>query len=238
MSRQIQLSPSLMTMDLDKFKKQITFLNDKVNFYHIDIMDGHFVPNITLSPWFIEQVRKISDVPMSAHLMVTDALFWVQQLIDIRCETICIPAEVINGMAFRLIDQIHDAGLKAGIVLNPETPVDALLPYIDRLDKVTIMTVDPGFAGQRFLKVCLDKITELRRLREKYGYKYEIEIDGSTNLKHWKLMSDANPDIYIIGRSGLFGLTDSIEDSWNQMVKEYEESTGYQFDDGLYVASH
>lgn len=79
-----------MTMDLDQFKEQITFLNDKVNSYHIDIMDGHFVPNITLSPWFIQEVRKISDVPMSAHLMVTDPTFWVQELVDIQCEMICI----------------------------------------------------------------------------------------------------------------------------------------------------
>lgn len=235
MTRQIQLSPSLMTMDLDQFKEQITFLNDKVNSYHIDIMDGHFVPNITLSPWFIQEVRKISDVPMSAHLMVTDPTFWVQELVDIQCEMICIPAEVVNGVAFRLIDQIHDAGLKAGMVLNPETPVSALEPYIDLLDKVTIMTVDPGFAGQRFLEKTLDKITTLRELREEKGYHYEIEMDGSTNKKHWKMISDANPDVYIIGRSGLFGLTPDIASSWDQMVEEYEMETGYRFDNGVYV---
>ena len=237
MSRQIQLSPSLMTMDLDKFKEQITFLNDKVNSYHIDIMDGHFVPNITLSPWFIEQVRKISDVPMSAHLMVTDPTFWVQQLINVKCDYICMPAEVVNGVAFRLIDQIHGAGLKAGMVLNPETSIDALMPYLDVLDKVTIMTVDPGFAGQRFLTEMLDKITALRELREEKDYHYEIEMDGSTNKAHWKMLSDANPDIYIIGRSGLFGLTDDIKTSWDQMVKEYETETGYQFDNGVYTYS-
>ena len=237
-SRRIQLAPSLMTMDLDQFREQIGFLNSRVNLYHIDIMDGHFVPNITLSPWFIEQTRKISDLPMSAHLMVTDAPFWVQQLIDIKCEMICIPVEVSNGVAFRLIDQIHDAGLKAGMVLNPETPVETILPYIDLLDKVTIMTIDPGFAGQRFLSVCLDKIAQLRKMRDEHGYGYQIEMDGSTNLAHWKLISDADPDIYVIGRSGLFGLTGRIEDSWDQMVREYEESTGYRFDNGCYVSQN
>ena len=234
MTGTIKLSPSLMTMDLDQFKEQITFLNDNVNSYHIDIMDGHFVPNITLSPWFIEQVRKISDVPLSAHMMVTDAPFWVRQLIDVRCDEICFPSEVANGVAFSMIDDIHAAGLKAGAVLNPETSIDTILPYSDLLDKVTVMTIDPGFAGQRFLEVTLDKIVELRRLREERGYGYEIEMDGSTNLKHWKLISDANPDIYVIGRSGLFGLTDSIEDSWDQMVREYEQCTGFAFDNGKY----
>ncbi|WP_256612958.1 D-allulose 6-phosphate 3-epimerase [Vibrio ostreae] len=229
MSEHINISPSLMTMDLDQFKEQITFLNDHVDSFHIDIMDGHFVPNLSLSPWFIEQTRKLTNKEMSAHLMVTDPSFWVQQLIDIRCEVICMPAERVNGIAFRLIDQIHDAGLKAGIVLNPETPVSEILPYIDLLDKVTVMTVDPGFAGQRFLVNMLDKITELRQLREEHGYQYRIEMDGSTNKKHWKVIHDAKPDIYVIGRSGLFNLADNIHSSWEMMVTEFEQETGQKF---------
>jgi D-allulose-6-phosphate 3-epimerase len=222
----VEFSPSLMTMDLDKFKEQITFLNDQVDSYHIDIMDGHYVPNISLSPWFIQEVRKISTLPLSAHLMVTEPAFWVQQLIDINCEWICMHAEVLDGLAFRLIDQIHDAGLKAGIVLNPETPVSVILPYIDRLDKVTIMTVDPGFAGQRFIEGALDKIVELRELREEYDYHYVIEMDGSSNRKSFNRIDEANPDIYIVGRSGLFGLDDDIAKAWSIMVADYQEMTG------------
>ena len=222
----VEFSPSLMTMDLDKFKEQITFLNDQVDSYHIDIMDGHYVPNISLSPWFIQEVRKISTLPLSAHLMVTEPAFWVQQLIDINCEWICMHAEVLDGLAFRLIDQIHDAGLKAGIVLNPETPVSVILPYIDLLDKVTIMTVDPGFAGQRFIEGSLDKIVELRELREEYDYHYVIEMDGSSNRKSFKRIDEANPDIYIVGRSGLFGLDDDIAKAWSIMVADYQEMTG------------
>ncbi len=229
MQEHINISPSLMTMDLDQFKEQITFLNDHADSFHIDIMDGHFVPNLSLSPWFIEQARKLSNLPMSAHLMVEDPAFWTQQLIDIRCEIICLPAERINGIAYRLIDQIHEAGLKAGVVLNPETPIREIMPYIDLLDKVTVMTVDPGFAGQRFLPNMLDKIRDLRELREKNGYHYDIEMDGSTNKKHWKAIHDAQPDVYIIGRSGLFSLTDDIESSWQQMTEEFEEATGVAF---------
>ncbi|MZI94011.1 ribulose-phosphate 3-epimerase [Vibrio sp. CAIM 722] len=229
MSEHINISPSLMTMDLDQFKEQITFLNDHVDSFHIDIMDGHFVPNLSLSPWFIEQTRKLTNKEMSAHLMVTDPSFWVQQLIDIKCEVICMPAENINGIAFRLIDQIHAAGLKAGVVLNPETPVREIMPYIDILDKVTIMTVDPGFAGQRFLAKMLDKITELNQLREEHGYSYLIEMDGSTNKEHWKMIHDVKPDIYVIGRSGLFNLADNIHSAWEIMVNEFEEATGKTF---------
>lgn len=222
----VHFSPSLMCMNLDKFTQEITFLNDHAQSYHIDIMDGHFVPNITLSPWFIGEVRKLSSLPMSAHLMVTDPTFWVDQLIAIKCDYICMHAEVINGLAFRLIDQIHEAGLKAGVVLNPETPVSALLPYINLLDKVTIMTVDPGFAGQRFLESTLDKIVQLRELRQEKGYHYLIEMDGSSNRKTFKCIDQANPDIYVIGRSGLFAVTDNIEESWARMCQDYQDMTG------------
>jgi D-allulose-6-phosphate 3-epimerase len=206
-----------MTMDLDKFKEQITFLNNHVDSYHIDI---------TLSPWFIEEVRKISDLPMSAHLMVKDQSFWVQQLIDMKCEWICMHAELLDGLAFRLIDQIHDAGLKAGVVLNPETPIEAIFPYIELVDKITIMTIDPGFAGQRFIESTLDKIVDLRKLREEKGYQYLIEMDGSSNRKSFKRIDAAGPDVYIVGRSGLFGLDESIEKSWEIMSKDYKDMTG------------
>ncbi|MEO2472813.1 D-allulose 6-phosphate 3-epimerase, partial [Enterococcus faecalis] len=189
----VEFSPSLMTMDLDKFKQQITFLNDHVASYHIDIMDGHYVPNITLSPWFIEELRKISKLPVSAHLMVTNPSFWVQQLVDIKCEWICMHAEVLDGLAFRLIDQIHNANLKAGIVLNPETPIESIFPYIELLDKITIMTVDPGFAGQRFIEGTLDKIVALRNLRKEKGYRYVIEMDGSSNRNSFKRIDAAGP---------------------------------------------
>lgn len=222
----VEFSPSLMTMDLDKFKEQITFLNNHVGSYHVDIMDGHYVPNITLSPWFIQEMRKVTNLPISAHLMVTDPAFWVQQLIDVNCEWICMHVEVLDGLAFRLIDQIHDAGLKAGIVLNPETSIETAFPYIDLVDKITIMTVDPGFAGQRFIEGTLNKIVELRKLREEKGYHYVIEMDGSSNRKSFARIDEAGPDIYIVGRSGLFGLDEDISKSWEIMVRDYEEMTG------------
>ncbi|TLF38875.1 ribulose-phosphate 3-epimerase [Lacticaseibacillus zeae] len=219
-------SPSLMTMNLDKFKEEISYLNSKADSFHIDIMDGHYVKNLSLSPWFIQEVRKISDLPLSAHLMVDEPDYWVDQLIKIKCDWICMHIEVLNGIAFRLIDQIHEAGLKAGVVLNPETPIDAIYPIIDKVDKVTIMTVDPGFAGQKFIVEALKKIVELRRLRSENGFQYLIEMDGSSNRQNFKKIAEAGPDIYIIGRSGLFGLSESIETSWKLMQKDFQEMTG------------
>lgn len=158
--------------------------------------------------------------------MVTNPSFWVQQLVDIKCEWICMHAEVLDGLAFRLIDQIHNANLKTGIVLNPETPIESIFPYIELLDKITIMTVDPGFAGQRFIEGTLDKIVALRNLREEKGYRYVIEMDGSSNRNSFKRIDAAGPDIYIVGRSGLFGLDEDIEKAWKMMSRDYEEMTG------------
>ncbi|NSN53496.1 allulose-6-phosphate 3-epimerase, partial [Enterococcus faecalis] len=120
----------------------------------------------------------------------------------------------------------HNANLKAGIVLNPETPIESIFPYIELLDKITIMTVDPGFAGQRFIEGTLDKIVALRNLREEKGYRYVIEMDGSSNRNSFKRIDAAGPDIYIVGRSGLFGLDEDIEKAWRMMSRDYEEMTG------------
>ena len=220
----VEFSPSLMTMDLDKFNEQIKFLNDHVDSYHIDIMDGHYVPNITLSPWFIEQVKKISDLPISVHLMVTNPSFWVDELLKIETDYICVHAEVINGIAYRIINKIHEHNKKVGVVLNPETPIDVIKPYIQYLDKVTIMTVDPGFAGEKFIDETLEKIVELRKIRDKNQYKYLIEMDGSSNKKTFKKIQKANPDIYILGRSGLFGLDESISKAWEKMLRDFNQA--------------
>ncbi|MXS54434.1 allulose-6-phosphate 3-epimerase, partial [Enterococcus faecalis] len=111
-------------------------------------------------------------------------------------------------------------------VLNPETPIESIFPYIELLDKITIMTVDPGFAGQRFIEGTLDKIVALRNLRKEKGYRYVIEMDGSSNRNSFKRIDAAGPDIYIVGRSGLFGLNEDIEKAWRMMSRDYEEMTG------------
>ncbi len=115
--------------------------------------------------------------------------------------------------------------LKQGSSLS-ETPIESIFPYIELLDKITIMTVDPGFAGQRFIEGTLDKIVALRNLREEKGYRYVIEMDGSSSRNSFKRIDAAGPDIYIVGRSGLFGLDEDIEKAWKMMSRDYEEMTG------------
>lgn len=152
--------------------------------------------------------------------MVTHPTQWIDQLIKIKSEFICVHAEVMNGIAYRLINQVHNADLKFGVVLNPETKIDIIMPYIDLVDKITIMTVDPGFAGEKFIDNTLEKIRALRILRDNNNYNYLIEMDGSSNKNTFEKIQKAGPDIYILGRSGLFGLNENIETSWYEMLQD------------------
>nr|WP_315294032.1 allulose-6-phosphate 3-epimerase [Mammaliicoccus lentus] len=156
--------------------------------------------------------------------MVTNPSFWVDELLKVETDYICVHAEVINGIAYRIINKIHEHNKKVGVVLNPETSIDVIKPYIQYLDKVTIMTVDPGFAGEKFIDETLDKIVELREIRDKNQYNYLIEMDGSSNKKTFKKIQKANPDIYILGRSGLFGLDESISKAWEKMLRDFNQA--------------
>lgn len=147
----MKISPSLMCMDLLKFKEQIEFIDSHADYFHIDIMDGHFVPNLTLSPFFVSQVKKLASKPLDCHLMVTRPQDYIAQLARAGADFITLHPETINGQAFRLIDEIRRHGMKVGLILNPETPVEAMKYYIHKADKITVMTVDPGFAGQPFI---------------------------------------------------------------------------------------
>ncbi|HBO39531.1 MAG TPA: allulose-6-phosphate 3-epimerase [Pasteurellaceae bacterium] len=220
MNQNILISPSLMCMDLVKFKEQIEFLNKKAAYFHIDIMDGHYVPNITLSPFFVSQVKKISTIPLDCHLMVTNPENYIDDLAKAGCNIVTLHVETISGQAFRLFEKIHHLNMKIGIVLNPETTINNAKHYLHKVDKITVLTVDPGFAGQSFIPEMLDKIKELKTYRECNNLSYKIEIDGSCNSKTYEMLISAGADILIVGSSGLFNNAPDIEQAWNIMQQE------------------
>lgn len=223
--KMVKISPSLMCMDISKFEEQINCLNQTVDYYHIDIMDGHYVSNMTLSPWFIKQLKDHTTIPIDAHLMVTNPIEYVDQLLDLGVEVISIHAEYLNGHAFRLSEKIKQHGKKMGVVLNPETPLSLVYDYLHLLDIITVMTVDPGFAGQTFISESLKKVRTLKTVREERKLVFEIQIDGSCNEKTYQMMIDAGADILILGSSGLFNLDDSIEKSVEIMKNQLSSAT-------------
>lgn len=216
-------SPSLMCMDLLDIKNQIELLNSRADMFHVDIMDGHYVKNITLSPDFVKAIAPVCEIPLDCHLMVTDPDLYIEPLAIAGATYISPHAETINAESFRIIKKIRDLGCKPGVVINPATPLSYIKEYIHLLDKITIMSVDPGFAGQPFIEEMLDKIREAKSLKEKYGYKFIIEIDGSCNEKTFKRLKEAGVELFIVGNSGLFDLADNIPEAWEKMLKNFEK---------------
>ncbi len=223
--KNVKFSPSLMCMDLTKFNEQVDILNERADFYHVDIMDGHFVKNITLSPFFVEQLNRISKLPIDVHLMTEYPGDYIEELGKVGAAYISPHAETINKDAFRIINKIKDVGSKVGIVLNPATPVEWIKHYIHLIDKITVMTVDPGFAGQPFIPEMIEKIKELKKLKEENKYSYIIEIDGSCNERTYKRLVGAGAEVLIVGTSGLFNLDEDLTIAWNKMMEIYKRET-------------
>lgn len=218
-------SPSLMCMDLLDIKNQTEILNERADFYHVDIMDGHFVKNITLSPDFVKAMSKIATIPMDCHLMVTNPYDYIETLAQAGATYISPHAETINSEAFRVINKIKSLGCKVGIVLNPATPVEYIQHYIHHIDKITVMSVDPGFAGQPYIPEMLEKIKKLKELKEANNYKYLIEVDGSCNQKTFKELKKAGAEVFIVGSSGLFNNDKDLRKAWDIMIDTFNKET-------------
>jgi D-allulose-6-phosphate 3-epimerase len=212
------IAPSAVFLDLFRLEDQINFFNEVASFYHVDIMDNHFVRNMALSHTFVAQLRKKATIPIDAHLMVTEPYSLLDCLLEAGADYITPHIEAVNSNVFTVIKKIKDGGAKAGIAVNPATPINHLHYFIDRLDKITLMTIDPGFAGQPFLEPMLEKIRELRTLKNKQGFIYLIEIDGQCNEKYYQLMKEAGAEVFVVGPSGLFGLNSDIRVAWKKMM--------------------
>lgn len=220
-----KFSPSLMCMDLTQFKEQITAMNKKADFYHVDIMDGNYVRNITLSPFFIENLKKITTVPIDVHLMVNHPEDIIPMCLEAVADIISFHPETANNKIFRLLNQIKDAGKKCGVVLNPATPAESIAEYAHLLDKVTVMSVDPGYAGQKFIPESLNKIRKLINMRKNNGYHYLTEIDGSCNEKTFGQIAESGVDVFIVGTSGLFSLHEDVSQAWDRMIEIFQRET-------------
>jgi D-allulose-6-phosphate 3-epimerase len=221
-----KFSVSLMCLDYLKVKEQIEILNTRTDYYHVDIMDGHYCKNITLSPDFMRAVKTIAKRPMEVHLMTEYPNDFIGMVHEAGAEIISVHAETINADAFRTINRIKSLGAKAGIVLNPATPLDYIRHYASRLDLITIMTVDVGYAGQQFIEEMLEKIRLCKQWKENYGYTYTIQVDGSCNLKTFKKLHDAGAELYVVGSSGLFNLDADLSKAYDKLLDNFKSATG------------
>lgn len=190
------IAPSILTADFNRLEFEIQSIKT-ADYLHLDVMDGHFVPNISFGPHVLSGLKKITNIPLDTHLMITNPLDYIDLFVEIGSSFITVHVEA--NKVQESINRIKASGVKAGITLKPKTKLEMLYPYLDQVDLVLIMSVEPGFGGQKFMVDQLEKVRELVRLREIYHYHYMIEIDGGINGDTAKLAKEAGVDIAVVG---------------------------------------
>ena len=195
----IKISPSILSADFSKLGNEIENL-EKANadLIHIDVMDGHFVPNITIGPEVISKLRKYTSLPFDVHLMISPVDNYIKNFAEAGADIITIHPEATNNL-LDSIKKIKACNKKAGVSLNPETSVDEVIPVINLIDLVLIMSVNPGFGGQKFIEKTLEKVKILRKEIDSKKLKTEIEIDGGINFENSKKAIKAGVDILVSG---------------------------------------
>ena len=207
---QAWVAPSLLAADFSQLKADVDNMTAAgADFLHLDVMDGHFVPNISFGPSICGFVRRLSSLPLDAHLMISQAEPYLDAFAKAGVDglTIHIEAETDPGPVLKRIGEL---GLKRGISLNPGTPLDSILPWLEQVDLVLVMSVQPGFGGQKFNPVALEKIGELKQRRAEAGLEFMINVDGGINGVTGPQCREAGADILVSG-SWLFGATDRSE---------------------------
>ena len=194
------IAPSILSLDYTRFNEQVEILNRSVEWIHFDVMDGHFVPNLTFGPDILKAFCRSSDLFMDVHLMVTDPDFFSDVFMKAGADQITFHYEAVEEDKIpALIKKIHDNGCKCGISIKPKTEVKAIEPFLDQVDLVLVMSVEPGFGGQSFIEHSYDKITELAKLRKEKDLAYKIEVDGGVNSANAGRLVSCGTDVLVAG---------------------------------------
>ena len=197
--KKIQISPSILSADFSQLGSEIKKLEQGgADLIHVDVMDGHFVPNLTIGPPVIKNLRKYTKLPFDVHLMISPVHDYIQNYAEAGADIITIHPEATNDLK-NSINLIKILGKKAGVSLNPKTEITTLISEIKNIDLILVMSVNPGFGGQKFMPEVLDKIKKLKNIKDEYGYKYNIEVDGGINFSNSRMVLEAGADILVSG---------------------------------------
>lgn len=210
------IAPSILSADFSKLNNEIKAVEKAgADVIHVDVMDGHFVQNITIGPLIVEAARKCTKLPLDIHLMIADPERYIEPFAEAGANWISAHIETCDlGI---LLPKIKKLGVQAGVVLNPPTPVEKILPYIKLADFVLVMAVNPGFGGQKLIEGCLDKIKVLRKYIDDKKLKTFIEVDGGIKVDNIRSVSDAGAEVFVAG-SVIFG-SKSYKETISQLKK-------------------
>ena len=197
--KKIQISPSILSADFSKLGDDIKRLEESgADMIHVDVMDGHFVPNLTIGPPVIKSLRKYTKLPFDVHLMIDPVHKYIKDYIDAGADIITFHPEATENI-LETINLIKSSNKKVGISLNPNTQIKAAEDHLDKIDLILIMSVYPGFGGQKFIKEVINKIKNLDKIRQEKNLSFKIEIDGGINFETSKIAIDAGVDILVSG---------------------------------------
>ena len=198
------LSPSLLSIDFNHIERNAKVLDEAgVKWFHLDVMDGTFVRNISFGPPVIKCIRKVTDSFFDVHLMINEPIRYIDAFADAGADMLTVHYEACKDLQ-ETIDAVKAAGMKVGIAVNPETPVHWLEYYINQVDMVLIMSVNPGFGGQKLIPYTIDKVRQLKKMVQERKLKLDIEVDGGVNLSNVETLMDAGANIIVAG-SAVFG---------------------------------
>ena len=197
--KKIQVSPSILAADFSQLGNEIKRLEEGgADLIHVDVMDGHFVPNLTIGPPVIKALKKNCSIKFDVHLMISPVHEYIEAYSNAGADIITIHPEATEDLSAS-IAKIKDLGKKVGVSLNPETKVSVIKNYLDQIDLVLIMSVNPGFGGQKFMPKVLDKIKELKNIQKEHNIDFDIEIDGGINFENSKIAIEAGANILVSG---------------------------------------
>lgn len=193
------LAPSILSADCTILGEQINKVKQGgAQYLHIDVMDGMFVPSISFGMCVVESLRKIEDLIFDVHLMVKDPIRYVEDFVKYGADIVTVHLEACEDVSATLL-KIHDCGAKAGLAIKPGTPVEEVMPYLGQVDMVLIMSVEPGFGGQKYMEKSTERIRRMRQLLMDAGIEKDIEVDGGVNLSNVEMIMDAGANVIVAG---------------------------------------